>query len=347
MRSPLFSLVVAVSLLAPLSAQRGEGGGRRGPAPAIELQHFEFREVEFPAASLTDGTGHYGVFLPKGFDDAANKDRSWPLVVWLHGFGGYGEFMARGGAKTLDELRGSGALPEVVFAVFQAPGGRRSRSVYVNGEQNGKVEDAIVTDLVAHVGKEFRAGATREQRAIMGISIGGFGALKMALKHADVFGAVAVHSAAIFPDDPKALPEQYARQIGRAMQMGLGEVFGDPIDAQKWASEMPMGLVRKAEKGAFANLRIYFDAGTEDHYGFAEPNAALHRLMETQAIAHTFRLVEGGGHAWSSDSMLDNLRQSLQFVGAALTAKPPVAPAGDKPGEKAGEKPAEPTAPGK
>ncbi len=317
----LVSLSVALIGVSSLAAQRGERAGPRRETSPPQLENFEFQDIEFESKALVDGKGHYGVYLPKGWNDAANKDKHYPLVVWLHGFGGYGEFQGRGGAATLDELRGKGALPEVVFAAYQSPGGRRNRSVYVNGEPSGKTEDAIALDLVADAVQRFRASAERGQHAIMGISIGGFGALKIALHHPDVFGVVAAHSSAIFPDDPKALPEQYARQIDRAMQMGLGEVFGDPIDAAKWAAEMPMGIARKAEKGAFAQMRIYFDAGTEDRYGFAAPNETLSKLMDELGIAHTFRLVQGGGHAWSSDSMLDNLRQSLTFVGDALRGK--------------------------
>lgn len=317
-----FATALVLALAVPqLSAQRGDRAGPGRDVPRAQFANFEFQDAEFDSKNLTDGKGRYGVYLPKGWRDEANKDKTWPLIVWLHGFGGYAEFQGRGGAKTLDELRGSGALPDVVFVAFQAPGGRRSRSVYVNGEQSGKVEDAIVQDLVADAVENFHASPDRSQHAIMGISIGGFGALKIAMRHPDVFAIVAAHSSAVFADDPKALPEQYARQVQRAMQMGLGEVFGDPIDQAKWAAEMPMGIARKAAKGAFANLRIYFDAGTEDRYGFAEPNVELSKLMDKVGIEHTFQLVEGGGHAWSSEAMLVNLRRSLTFVGKALVGK--------------------------
>lgn len=324
MRTPLHAVFFALAVLGPaaLCAQQGERGPRRQP-PRVELQNFEFREVEFESANLTEGKGRVGLYLPKGFADEANAQKTYPLVVWLHGFGGYYEFMSRGGASTLDDLRGKGDIPELVFAAFQAPGGRRSPSVYVNGDPSGKIEDAIVTDLVGVLERDYRATKDRAGHAIMGISIGGYGALKIALHHPEVFGVVAAHSSAIFTDDPAQLPQQYARQVARAMERGLDAVFGDPIDAGKWAAEMPMGLVRKAEKGAFTNVRIYFDAGTEDRYGFAAPNEALSKLMGERGIEHVFRLVEGGGHAWSSESMLENLRASLKFVAHAVAPAEP------------------------
>ena len=88
--------------------------------------------------------------------------------------------------------------------MFRAPG-RRSRTTYMNGETGGDIEDLIVDDLVSHLQQRYRLSDRREDRAIMGVSAGGFGALKIALRHPDVFGAVATHSAAILPADPDDL----------------------------------------------------------------------------------------------------------------------------------------------
>jgi S-formylglutathione hydrolase FrmB len=323
MRSRLFVLYL-FALAALLPAQRpGQGRGEfpgGGPAPreAVALEHFDYTETEFDAPSLAGGVGRVGLYVPKGHE--AGSDRRYPLVVWLHGFGGFAEFQNRGAAEKLDAMRGEGAIPEIVVATFVAPGrGRRARSTYLDGERVGDVETAICKDLIVWLDENQPVLADRQHRAIMGISIGGFGALKIAMKHKDVFGVVAAHSAAVFPDDPAQLPERYQRQLDMMMRRGgLGEVFGDPIDKVKWAAEMPMGLVRNADEKAFANLAIYFDAGTEDRYGFADLNVALHELLDERKVAHTFRLVEGGGHAWSSDSMLPNLEQSLRFVGEHL-----------------------------
>ncbi|MGE3174222.1 MAG: alpha/beta hydrolase [Planctomycetota bacterium] len=328
MRVLPFAVLVSITLSAGLPAQRGgddgpgrgerEGRGERGEAPRADLANFVFREIEIPTENLAEGPIRCGAYLPKGFDDEANAGRTWPLVVWLHGFGGYREFDMRGGTATLDELRGQQAIPEMVFVTFRAAAGRRGRCVYVNGERAGKVEDAIVGDVVPYAIEHLRVSKAPAQHAIMGISIGGYGALKIGLRHPDVFGVVAAHSSAVFPDDPKALPAGYERQVDRALRMGLDQVFGDPIDPARWAAEMPMGIVRNAADGAFAATRIYFDAGTDDRYGFADPNRALSTLMTEKKIAHTFRLVEGGEHAWGGESMLDNLRTSLRFVAAAL-----------------------------
>ena len=72
----------------------------------------------------------------------------------------------------------------------------------------------------------------------------------------------------------------------------------------------------------------------EDRYGFSEPNEQLSALMKEKGVDHTFRLVDGGGHAWSSASMLPNLEESLKFVATCFqgdekdSAKPADAKAG-------------------
>jgi len=107
----------------------------------------------------------------------------------------------------------------------------------------------------------------------------------------------------------------------RALRGGLEKEFGTPIDKAKWAAQMPLGLVATKKSEDFAGLQVYFDAGTDDDYGFCEPNEKLDQAMTGKGLLHVFRKVEGGGHAWSSPTMRDNVAASLQFVGLALQGK--------------------------
>jgi len=317
----------------------GPGGrGRRGrdDAPPPKLEQFTYEQGSFTSSKSKGGMEPgYGIFLPKGYADEANKDTRYPWVVWLHGFGGFGEFAGGGGAEVLDQLRKDDKIPPMVMVVFRAPG---MRTTYLNGEQAGDIEDLIVGDLIDNLQKKYRLQTEREHRALMGVSMGGFGALKIAMHHPEVFGAVAVHSAAILPTDPNDVPQRFQPQLQR-MRRTLTDVFGDPIDKAKWAHEMPLGLAAAAKPDEWKSLRIYFDAGTKDNYGLCEPNEQLDKVMTEKGIAHLFRKVEGGGHAWSSPKMKECLQSSLQFVGACVTGKDPM-PKGDAAGDAA-KKPAD------
>ena len=64
-----------------------------------------------------------------------------------------------------------------------------------------------------------------------------------------------------------------------------------------------------------AKLRIYFDAGTEDRYGFAVGNRLLHEALEKRDVEHVWRLIDGGGHSWGNRFQDKALPHSFAFVG--------------------------------
>lgn len=353
MRQHAFVLSASMLLLAALPAQRrGDGGGRSQEPP--KLENFTFESGTLTSDKVKDGEAGYFVYLPKGHADEANKDKQYPWVLWLPGFGGPTDFQGRGGAEVLDKLRGENKIPELALVVFRAPGqGRRARTTYMNGEAAGDIEDLITGDLLTQLHTKYRLSDKREQRTVMGVSAGGFGAMKIAMRHPETFAAVAVHSAAILPADPTELDGMAAATVQRMLRGGIAEQLGDPIDKTKWAAQMPMGIVQNGKPESLKGLQIYFDAGTEDNYGFFEPNRKLHELMQERGFAHFFRPVEGGGHAWSSPTMKDSVAVSLQFVGMVLAGKDAVkemqkaaadaaaTKGGEKAAEKAAEKPAE------
>ncbi|MFO1078326.1 MAG: alpha/beta hydrolase-fold protein [Planctomycetota bacterium] len=319
-------LLCTAALLAALPAQRqgqGQGQGRRGgfgrPIEAPKLEHFTYEAGALQSKKAT-GEVAYSILLPKEYADEANKDKTYPWALWLPGFGGAGDVIGRGGAQALDRLRGEDKIPAMALVVYNS-----RRSVYTNGEAAGDTEDVIVGDLLEQLQKKYRLATDRKQRALMGESAGGFGALKIAMRHPGVFGAVAAHSAAILPADPKDLAGMTENIVMRSLRGGLAQEFGDPIDAAKWAAHMPMALAASMKPADLEGLQIYFDAGTEDHYDLYKPNQQLDKVMTEHEIPHVFRSVEGGGHAWSSPSMTDSVAQSLRFVGLALAGKDAVA----------------------
>jgi enterochelin esterase-like enzyme len=354
-------LITAVSLLAScLVAQEpgarpggqggqngsgGQGGGQRGgqngerprgdrPAPPpIELQHFTFAERAFESAAIDTKEAKYSVYLPKGYDDPAHRETRWPLVVWLHGmFEDHLRFHRRGGAPVLDRAVEEKLLPPCVFVL--ANGGRTS--MYINAGKGRDYQDLVQKDLLAHVDATYRVAKDRGHRALMGISMGGMASLRIGFTQPQLFGTVAVHSSAVFPADPKQLPP---RLVERAAQFGLGEVFGDPIDAVLWRATNPLGIAEGLDPETLDGLRLYFDAGTEDRFEFGKTNQLLHQVLDTKKVAHTWNLVQGGGHAWGSGFQDDSLLASLKFVGegfaladAAAKAK---APAGSGDGKDA------------
>ncbi|HEX6810510.1 MAG TPA: alpha/beta hydrolase-fold protein [Planctomycetota bacterium] len=330
LHSPI-AVCCAALLIATLPAQR-EGRGR-DQSPT--LKNFTIEAGALKSDKVREGEAGYSIYLPKGYTDEANKDKKYPWVLWLPGFGGPDEFQQRGGAEVLDRLRGEDQLPEIAMVVFRAPA-RRGRSVYMNGEAASDTEDLIVGDFTDQLQKKYRLATETKQRAVMGVSAGGFGAMKIAMRHPDAFGAVAVHSAAILPADPEELAGMNETIVQRQLRGDIAKELGNPIDKAKWGAHMPLAIVATKKFDDMKGMQIYFDVGSDDGYGFCEPNEKLSKVMTEHGWKHFFHKVEDGGHAWSSPKMKENVARSLRFVGAAVTGKDAVAtmsetkPAGEK-----------------
>jgi len=319
MRSRLLTVVTILGVACVLAAQtpppqNGQRPPRNRPAPApVELKHFTHVEATFTSAAI-GRDAEYGIYLPKGYDDDANKDVKWPLVVWLHGmFEDHQRFHGRGGAPLLDKAVEDGLLPPCVFVL--ANGGRTS--MYINAGDKKNYQDLVQQDLLDHIGKTYRVSADRNQRALMGISMGGMASLRIGFTHPQLFGTVAVHSSAVFPSDPKQLSPNLVKNAAR---FGLDEVFGNPIDEKLWRATNPLGLAEAVDAKTLVGLRLYFDAGTEDRYEFGKTNALLHEALDKKKVAHTWELVQGGGHAWGSGFKDESLLASLKFVGDGFRA---------------------------
>lgn len=303
MRAILLTSIALLTFAALLPAQRG---GRRSQAPK-EMKNFTFEDERFESKSVGKRMP-FGIYLPKGYDDEANQGKTLPLIIWLHGmWEDHTRFHGRGGALELDKAVTEGKLPPCIFVT--ANGGRSS--MYVNRDDE-KWEDLISKDLLDHVCKEYRVSKDRNQRAIMGISMGGMGALRIAFTHPDLFGAVAAHSSAVFAENPKDLPPNLKKF---ATRLGLDEVFGNPIQKEPWEKANPVCIASRVDTADLRKLLIYFDAGTADRYGFATGNELLHKCLDKRKVRHTWRLIDGGGHSWGNRFQHETLPHSFAFVG--------------------------------
>ena len=136
------------------------------------------------------------VYLPPSYD--TSPDRRFPVVFVLAGFTGRGRMLLNDQPwswsldERLDRLidAGCGEMIAVLPDAFTRFGG----SQYVNSTATGRYEDHLVSELVPWADATFRTRGTRDGRAIAGKSSGGFGAIRLAMLHPDVFAAAACHS---------------------------------------------------------------------------------------------------------------------------------------------------------
>lgn len=266
-----------------------------GPRATAEL-----RSVTFASAALGREVA-YVVDLPPSYDSAPG--RKYPVVYALHGlFEGSGFWERRGLAAILADLRRSVAVPE--FLVVAVDGGN---SFFVNAP-GGRYEDLVTRDLVAHVEATYRVVPGRRGRGLLGVSMGGYGALHVAFDQPAIFAAVATHSAMLLETIPSA--EAGAR---RGQMAAFHRVFGDPIDPALWAANDP--LVRARTVDAKAVPALYLDCGAEDRYGLANGHRGLDRILTERGIPHVFELPPGD-HGY--EFVRARLEKSLRFLAERL-----------------------------
>ena len=154
----------------------------------------ELVEIEVPAAELKDNLlgdpvkQKVAVYLPPGYE--SSPTRRFPSLYLLHGFLSNNRAWTNGyqGMNlqvTMDEMIKAGKIREMIVVV---PNGDNAYhgGFYTNSSVNGNWEDYIYHELVQYIDTNYRTLARGESRGIAGHSMGGYGALMLAMRHPDV-----------------------------------------------------------------------------------------------------------------------------------------------------------------
>jgi S-formylglutathione hydrolase FrmB len=263
------------------------------------------------------------VFLPPGY--ATQTNRRYPVVYALHGY-------SIGAEQWTHEIH----VPQTIEGAF-AQGAQdmivvlpdsktvHNGSMYSSSVTTGDFERFVAQDLVAYIDAHYRTIASRTSRGLAGHSMGGYGATRIGMKHADVFGSVYIMSpccleprqagpsspanekaleAAKTPADSAKLPFGPRAQLASAaawspnpknppLYLDLPYKNGEPQPGvlAKWAANSPLAFADQYIGGLRRYHGIAIDVGDQDNLQAGA--AKLHELLDSYGIANTFEIYSG------------------------------------------------------
>lgn len=279
------------------------------------------------------------VYLPPSY--AREPSRRYPVAFYLHGAWGAEDNWIRLGRldRTMDSLVAAG-LPEMIVVLPDGDDGwyttwnalnntaacradtKREEPAATYCVTWPKYDDYIARELVAHVDSSYRTLARRAHRGIGGLSMGGYGAITLALRYPDVFAAAASHSGVLSPryagPKPYAPPTRYATTLdslrgrfGPALWTLMVPAFGE--DTIGWRARDPIVHARHLLSMRAPRPALFVDIGRDDP--FVQQNRAFRADMS--ALGLPVRYVEHpGSHDWVY--WRSHVGESLSWMGGII-----------------------------
>lgn len=214
------------------------------------------------------------VAVPESYLQQTDTAR-YPVVYLLHGYSDDYSYYS----KKMDLA----ATASRYGVIIVCPDGRNSWYWDSPIDPNMQMESFIVSDLVPAIDRDFRTIPTAASRAITGLSMGGQGAIWLAIRHPDIWKNVATMSGGV--DITK---KQFHKKWTMAKRLGTYDE-----NPQRWQEHSIVNLVKNLEP---QTLNIMVVCGTEDF--FYDVNCDLDHELNRHKIGHTF-VTAPGNHSWN------------------------------------------------
>jgi enterochelin esterase-like enzyme len=254
------------------------------------------------------------VYLPPSY--ATSPNRRYPVLYFLHGYAAHAETywnsLSVRAAADADVANGSAremiiVLPDA-FTIY-------SGSMFSNSPTTGDWEAFVAHDLVAYIDGHYRTIADRSARGLAGHSMGGYGTVRIGMKHPEAFSVFYAMSSCCLMNDPQRLvPGAGANQrptgaLANALSAQAAAWAPDPqnppkyfdlpskdgeiqpLIAAKWTTNSPLVMVDQYVPNLKRYRAIAIDVGRQDP--FLATNTQLDQALTRLAVTHKFESYEG------------------------------------------------------
>lgn len=319
--------IMALLLAAPVATRAQVATPAPPPVAGAKPAVVEKIKVHSPAVegNLEGESADREVFVVLPPSYASHPERRYPVVYALHGY-------SIGAQQWIGEIH----VPQTIEGAF-AKGAREmivvlpdsktvhNGSMYSSSRTTGDFETFIARDLVAYVDKHYRTLPVRESRGLVGHSMGGYGASRIGMRHADVFGALYMMSPCCLSpreagqlggeaaaalaqvktlEDAQKLPWGLRAQLATAaawspnpnkpplfLDLPVENGVARPEILAKWAANAPLAFVDQYVSALGRYRAIAIDVGDRD--GLKDDAAKLHAALDRYGLANSFEVYAG------------------------------------------------------
>jgi len=254
----------------------------------------------------------FSVCLPEGYYETK---QSYPVLYLLHGLGDDETSWLEYG-RISQYVYPAVHSHDIVPMIMVMPQGYRN--YYVNDYTGSFLyQDMFVKELVPYIDSMFRTIREKGQRALMGYSMGGFGAFMLSVKHPELFDISVPLSMSMRTDS------QYIKEEAKGWDVQWGRLFGAPglQDSARLTTfyrlNSPFHVLDQVPAGTFKSLHLYMDNGDKEQT-LCRSNEEFHILLHKKNIQHEYR-VRNGGHSF--EYWCSALPNALRYISDAFESK--------------------------
>ena len=272
---------------------------------SIFSQNGEVFEDQTIKSEVLNRDVKYNIYLPPNYDTT----KTYPTIYFLHGFGGNNNSpYIKNLIKRIDSLIINDTFPETIIII---PNARKSWYIddYAGKE---KYATMFISEFIPEMKKRYALTKSTQQTAVMGLSMGGFGALRFTMLNPEEFGICVSFMGAI------STKKQMVEDLEKYYQRFHAHLYGENLSPKErinkvYVNNNALYIAEKVDVEILKSKKWYIQTCDDDFHSL--PNAKLHILFHQKNIEHEFRVTNGKHNKTCVDNSIPD---ALEFIKSNL-----------------------------